>query len=163
VKNILLSQVLKHKNIPERLASYVYTQLPENHPKKAQLRPKYLSDQVRHSFIRSELLPFIRCCRQAGLDLIIFKGFYLAEFVYKNPSQRHYGDVDLLIKPEQIKMLTRCAEELKWQIDKADLVHHEVVHLFSPNNNVRIDVHIHAFAFLNPLSSPLNFPAGALP
>src|SRR5690606_32509446 len=35
----------------------------------------------------------------AGLDVLVFKGFSLAEFVYPDPTWRSYSDVDVALRP----------------------------------------------------------------
>src|SRR5688572_3547952 len=77
------------------LGAWTYTALPGTHPLREQLRPEYLAMLERHIAIRHELLPLFRAWRDAGVDILPFKGFWLSETVYRVPGARFYGDVDV--------------------------------------------------------------------
>lgn len=96
------------------LSAYAYTQLPEGHPERSNLRTAFLRATARHMSIKVDVLSLVRAWREQGIEVLIFKGFYLAQFVYPIPSQRFYGDVDVLIKPEQIIQARAIAKSMGW-------------------------------------------------
>lgn len=81
-----------------RLAAHAYTVLPADHPLRPSLRPDYLVSLRRHQEIKREIVPLLGAWRAAGLDVLLFKGFQLAEFVYPVPGARFHGDVDVLVR-----------------------------------------------------------------
>ncbi|HXV87374.1 MAG TPA: nucleotidyltransferase family protein, partial [Gemmatimonadales bacterium] len=99
-----------------RLSAFAYTQLPEHHALKAELRPDYLASLARHQEIKAELVPLVAAWRAAGIEVLLYKGFYLAEFIYAAPGARFHGDVDLLVRPEQAAAALRLAGELGWGV-----------------------------------------------
>jgi hypothetical protein len=138
------------------LASYAYARLAPEHPMKAQLQTDLVLMTARHAAIRAELLPLIRAWRDAGIEVLIFKGFYLAEFVYEEPAQRHYGDVDILMRSEQALEASHIAQSLgcgwleSWHAERPSTIHgyrapdwqqHEVMHLDNSKLHLRLDVH----------------------
>ena len=88
--------------------------------------------------------------KAAGIDVIVLKGAFLAELVYENIGLRAIGDVDLLVKKEDLGKVkrvlihlgyqalpTRWGERLNelWETEWAEERH------FTKANNVDIDVH----------------------
>lgn len=69
---------------------------------------------ARHLSTKTTLLPLLHAWTEAGIDALIFKGFYLAEFVYPDADNRPYGDVDVLLKPAQMLAARQTAQELGW-------------------------------------------------
>ncbi len=55
---------------------------------------------VQLAFLRRPLAALLHACRDNALDLIVLKGAALAETVYPRPSLRPYGDIDVLVRPE---------------------------------------------------------------
>ena len=52
---------------------------------------------------------------QKALKRLLFKGFYLAEFVYPQASERPYSDIDLLIRPRDAERARAIARDLGWR------------------------------------------------
>ena len=136
------------------LAAYAYTQAPPHHPAKAALRADFIVATARHASIRAALLPLVRAWREAGIDVLVFKGFYLAEFVYEHQGQRAYTDVDILMNAEQTAQASRLARQLgwleSWHAERAATMFsyrapgycgHEAMHLDHPRLGLRLDVH----------------------
>ncbi len=71
---------------------------------------------VRHLRTKSLLAPLLRRCRDDGVDVVPFKGFHLAEFVYATAANRPYNDVDLLVHPERADLAIARATELGWRL-----------------------------------------------
>lgn len=97
-----------------RLAAYAYTVLPLEHALRPAVRPDFLAAVARHHQIKREILPLLSAWRSAGIDVLLFKGFYLAEFVYAAPGARFHGDVDVVIRPEQSLRAVEIARALGW-------------------------------------------------
>lgn len=97
-----------------RLAAYAYTRFSNGSPHRLALRESFLAATARHFMVKAVLLPLVRVWRRAGIDIFIFKRFFLSEFVYPEPAQRFYNDVDLLIRPEHAAEACRLARELGW-------------------------------------------------
>ena len=92
-----------------RLGAYAYGQAKGE--MKAFYKADYLAAATRHRIVKSQLLPLIKRWRDAGIDVLLMKGFYLAEFVYEVPAERFYGDVDILIHPKDTSQAKAIAEQ----------------------------------------------------
>ena len=97
-----------------RLAAYAYTVLLPTDPARPAFRDEYAAALGRHHIIKRELLPLLRAWYQAGIDMLLFKGFQLAEFEDAAPGARFHGDVDILIPPKQIATAEHIARMLGW-------------------------------------------------
>ena len=97
-----------------RLSPYVYSRLQPGEPLRAELRPDFLAALARHQDIKREVVPLIAAWRAAGIETLLFKGFYLSEFVYPVPGTRFHGDVDVLIRPEHGENALRLARQHGW-------------------------------------------------
>ncbi|HZX00257.1 MAG TPA: nucleotidyltransferase family protein, partial [Trueperaceae bacterium] len=64
---------------------------------------------ARHAAIRRATASLVRAWDEAGIDTLLFKGFYLAEFVYPDPSWRAYSDVDLAVRSRADLSLSEVA------------------------------------------------------
>jgi hypothetical protein len=71
---------------------------------------------VRHLHVKATLLPLVAAWRERGIEVLVIKGFYLAEFVYPHASDRHYHDVDVLVPEGQAAEALELARELGWSI-----------------------------------------------
>jgi hypothetical protein len=108
--------------------------------------------------LRHEVSQLLGAWTAAGIRVLVFKGFYLAEFVYPMPGERTYADIDLLIDPLRASDAARIARELGWretwsaertstmladdsQSRPEDYPGHEVLNLDFVELGGRIDVH----------------------
>lgn len=128
-----------------RLVPYAYTRLADGHPERPALRNAFLRRSARHIAIKAKLLPLVRAWCDAGIEVLIFKGFYLAEFVYPASAQRPYGDVDVLVRTEHSGVARQIAQAMGWQevwARDASLYvsNHEEARLDSPGE-FRIELH----------------------
>jgi len=89
--------------------------LRPDHPAYGHLRPDYLQQLGRHHRLRQNLVPLLRAWRAAGIEALLFKGFYLAEFVYPSPGARSYGDVDVAVRPADVSRAVQVAVGLGWR------------------------------------------------
>ena len=98
-----------------RLTAYAYGILPNEHPERARLRSDYIQSLGRHLRMKRDLIPLLRAWRSNGIDVMLFKGFQLSEFVYPRPGARFHGDIDVLLVPDQVARAERIARDLGWQ------------------------------------------------
>jgi hypothetical protein len=63
-----------------------------------------------------QLAEILRALRQNGLKTVIMKGAGLARFTYADPALRPFGDLDLLIRPEDIDPTHRVLGDLGYTI-----------------------------------------------
>jgi len=128
------------------LAAYAYTVLPPDAPERAGLRADYLAALTRHQRIKSELLPLLAAWNDAGIPVLLFKGFHLSEFVYPVAGARFHGDVDLLVRPEHVERASRIAQELGWREEANSMelgrpYDHNACSLFGPGGAAYLDLH----------------------
>ena len=55
---------------------------------------------VQFAFFRRPLAELLQTCAEAGLEIIVLKGAALAETIYPRPSLRPFGDIDILVRPD---------------------------------------------------------------
>lgn len=63
-------------------------------------RQDELQALVQFAFMRRPLAELLSACAGASLEIIVLKGAALAETVYPRPSLRPFGDIDILVRPE---------------------------------------------------------------
>jgi hypothetical protein len=111
----------------------------------AELRSDFLQSFHRHYQIRRELRPLLEAWRRAGVECLLFKGFWLSETVYPTPGMRFYGDVDVLLHESQIKLARTVAVELGWIEQQPILApttySHAAFNLVGPDGHTCLDVH----------------------
>ena len=109
-------------------------------------RRAYLAALTRHQEIKRELVPLLTAWRAAGIETLLYKGFFLAEFVYPAPGTRFHGDVDVLLRPERAPDALRIAVELGWK--QRTYLHRvgapdggTLFDLYRPGGAAQLDVH----------------------
>ncbi len=96
------------------LRPLAYVRSSQDEPDRAPHRPAYLQAMGRHLAHKAAVLPLLRAWHDAGVPAIVFKGFYLAEFVYRTAAERHYSDVDLAVPEAAWPTAERAARALGW-------------------------------------------------
>lgn len=128
-----------------RLAAYGYTTLPRANPERSSLRPDYIATLGRHHRIKREIIPLFRAWRDVGIELLVFKGFHLAEFVYPLPGARFHGDVDVLIPRGREALAARIARSLGWHEAMLQTIgpshSHNAFSLVRADGTTMVDVH----------------------
>jgi hypothetical protein len=97
-------------------APFAYTTIDPDDCAKLIHRAAFTAATAIHLSNKATFLPLLRAWRDAGIDVIVFKGFYLAELVYEQPAQRHYNDIDVIMAPERWPEAQRLARHLGWTI-----------------------------------------------
>ena len=137
-----------------RLGAYAYRMAKGE--EKALYKADYLAAAARHQLIKAQLVPLIRAWREIGIDILVMKGFYQAEFVYEIAAERFYGDVDLLMHPEDFsraKDIAKCLDwSLVWQRESSCRrpFSHEAFHLVSADGQLKLEVHRFPFQCCSP-------------
>lgn len=67
------------------------------------LQKMYYSNLARNILLFNELSKILTAFKKTGIDVIVLKGASLAEEIYKNIGLRPMGDIDLLIKEEDLQ------------------------------------------------------------
>ena len=111
------SQVPDTSDLAEHgLEALAYARAPSNHPERHRWRDTYVRRIATHLAVRATLAPLIRAWREHGIDVTLFKGFYLAEFVYANPAERFYKDVDVLVPELDAARAISLASDCGWTV-----------------------------------------------
>jgi hypothetical protein len=141
------------------LGAYAYFQLPENHRVRPQLRQHYLVASVRHERIKHLVLSLVSAWSAAGIEVVLYKGFVLAELVYPKAPARFYGDVDMLIESAQVPEALKIAALMGWKIeyeptDFLQNVAHEAI-LKSEDGIAAIELHQCCLQTENPIAKKI--------
>lgn len=118
-----------------------------------------VAGRARHAAVRAQVVPLLRAWSEAGAELLLFKGFYLAELVYEEPADRPYSDVDVLVRApgapdeELAERLAQAAEACGWKVawhvgaarylDRPGLEfeRHELLRVEHPRLRIVVDAH----------------------
>lgn len=125
-----------------RLDTYAYHTLPP--AQRSALLQAVMTEALHHQIVKADVHALCHACHKAGIQVLIFKGFSLAEFFYDTPEQRFYADVDILIHDGDLIALRELAFKLGWKdfkdVIESDKTHHEPLGLVSEEDTY-IDVH----------------------
>ena len=78
-----------------------------------------LSALVQGLFFRPHLAALLQASAAAGLDLLVLKGAALAETLYPHPGLRPFGDIDILVRPEDAPRAKLLLERLGYTVAPA--------------------------------------------
>ncbi|PYE53672.1 transglutaminase superfamily protein [Deinococcus yavapaiensis KR-236] len=130
-----------------KLVGYAFVHASPDTPDRSQLRFAYRLAAARHEVTKAELIPLLRAWRDASIDVLLIKGFALAEFEYAASGARHYGDIDIVIHDENTAVAERLARRLGWRVDwrrpPGAWFDHEVLRLVSPSGVAHVEVQRH--------------------
>lgn len=122
----------------------------------------YHSAGLRNALLYEELGNVLRSFGKAGIPLIVLKGAALAAEVYGNVALRQMGDIDLLVKEQD---LDRSAGELTslgyvpnegYSEEWYRLYHHHLVPYHHPAKGVTIEIHRSIVPSRNPSNLDIN-------
>lgn len=71
------------------------------------LEDSYRANALRHGRMTTALRNTIRALQQRGVDVVVLKGMALASFVYPEPALRQCGDIDILVRREDLEVAKR--------------------------------------------------------
>jgi hypothetical protein len=66
------------------------------------LRPPYVQTAIRNAQLFRETSQIARCLAAQGIPVMLLKGMHLARYVYAEPGLRSMGDVDIMVRREQL-------------------------------------------------------------
>ena len=87
----------------------------------AKLKKLYYGNAARNMYLYDELSKVLKAFKDAGIDVIVLKGAFLAEAVYKNIGLRPMSDVDLLIKKEDLSLVKKELAQVGYTTQQCDL------------------------------------------
>jgi hypothetical protein len=94
------------------------------------LRERYIETSLRNGRFRAELARVTAALRARGIVPVLLKGGALTLTVYGDPGERPYGDLDLLIRRDELEAADDVMKELgftlddSWQPEAFYLAHH---------------------------------------
>lgn len=107
-----------------------------------------IRETLNYNFCKQmQLEEMLSACAAAGIPLLVMKGLWLVENVYRDLKARHSGDIDLLVRPEDMPRFTRLVQTLGFKVprDIGDIreitaANHEFS-LFHPVTGAGFDLH----------------------
>ena len=119
------------------------------------LRILYYKNAARNTLLHYELSKILMAFNDVGIDVIVLKGAFLAETVYKNIGLRPMSDIDLLIKKGDLQKVKKELVQLgyvplgiiyptKWHeklYEQMQTEQGEEIPFFNHDKTVKIDVH----------------------
>lgn len=127
------------------LGPYAYTTLDADHPARRELARAAQAAVVRHQWIRAGMMELFQAWSREGIPFLVFKGFHLSEWVYPVPGTRQHGDVDVLVRPEDVERAVGAAHAIGWsenaypQGDRP--YYHHAPALYSAKWSIMLEVH----------------------
>ena len=82
---------------------------------REKLRTAYYNNIARNMLLYQELQTVLMAFNASGIDVIVLKGAILAEVVYENIGLRAIGDIDLLVKKEDLGKVKQELIQLEYQ------------------------------------------------
>ncbi|MDD2754215.1 MAG: nucleotidyltransferase family protein [Methanothrix sp.] len=115
----------------------------------ANLRNMYYGNLTRNVLLYNELSNILKAFKELGIDVVVLKGAFLAEAIYKNVGLRLMRDIDLLIKEEDIQRAKMELANLMYYSPIFPSKLHEdwytkwseELQFISKNKNVLVDIH----------------------
>ncbi len=101
---------LLHRNLKSR---YADLRVPE--AIQTRLRDTYRATGIRNTRIFAQLNGILKGFRAAGIDVVVLKGAHLAELVYEEVALRPMGDVDLLVRPGDLRAATQLLRSMGYE------------------------------------------------
>ncbi|HEX8360751.1 MAG TPA: nucleotidyltransferase family protein [Longimicrobium sp.] len=97
------------------LAAYAYTTLEAGHPARATLAPDAREALAKHQWTRAGMKELFQAWTREGIPFLVFKGFHISEWIYPVPGTRKHGDVDVLVRPEDVERAVAAAHATGWK------------------------------------------------
>ena len=113
-----------------------------------ELKKGYYHSLVKNMLLYDELGQVLKSLKGMDIDVILLKGIALAETVYRNIALRPMGDMDLLIKDEELPRVkellsNRLYQELKIQRHSLDSANSKFTYIKKiGNHSFSLDLHL---------------------
>jgi hypothetical protein len=119
------------------------------HPIQALLKAHYLTLSKKNMFMSAELLRIITLFHTNHIGVLAFKGPVLAVEAYGDITLRQYGDIDLLVQPQDLPDILRLMQENGYIPDVSipQAQREEILKLLTvigfdkPDTGMRIEIH----------------------
>jgi Uncharacterised nucleotidyltransferase len=98
------------------LGAWAFSVLSKKHPSRSECRDAFIGLTSRHALIKLQVLEMVRAWNRSGIVPLLYKGFALSEFSYSNSGSRFYGDVDVLIHPNDFSDALKVGRESGWEV-----------------------------------------------
>lgn len=96
-----------------RLAPWAHHVLGTDDPRSRALKlataPDFAANWRHQLAVAGAMARLLRRWSEAGIDVLVFKGFAMAQLVYPHPAMRVHGDVDILIDRKNLARLIAVA------------------------------------------------------
>jgi hypothetical protein len=66
---------------------------------------------------QAQLRQMLSTCEAGGISFLLMKGLWIVEQLYENLAARSSGDIDILLKPEDMPRFTRLMQRLGYELD----------------------------------------------
>ncbi len=112
------------------------------------LRADYHRNLAWNMYIYEELKRILDAFHEKGVEVIILKGVALAKFVYGDISLRPMGDIDLMVKKEDLPYAEKIMLELGYlfQVNKSSewyKENHNHIEYTNQEKNIPVEIHWH--------------------
>ena len=151
----LLQQSDRHRITPlfyHRLRTF-HPDIPIPPAVMGKLRQAYLGNTTRNLILYNYLCKVLKILRRDGIPMIVLKGAHLAELVYGNRALRFVGDLDLLVKKDDVMKVDALLLEMGCtpfnhrRIVRKD--HNQFAYLM-PKRDVNLEIHWSILSSLYP-------------
>ena len=153
----LLQQSARHWITPlfyHRLRTF-HPDIPIPPNVMGRLRQAYLDNSARNLILYNYLCKVLKILRRNSIPVIVLKGAHLAELVYGNRALRFVGDMDLLVKKDDVIRV----DALLLEMGCTTTVHRRIVckdnNAFAylmPKRDVKLDIHWSILSSMFPFS-----------
>ncbi len=124
---------------------------PESMPEtyRHRLRDYFRNNSIRNHYLKGELLRLLELFAASNIPAIPFKGVALAISVYGDLALRHFGDLDILVRPRDVARAKALLIEQGYEqkavlttVQEAKFVRHYYHHTFSRvSDGVLVELH----------------------
>ena len=116
----------------------------------SQLHDRYQANSLRNRILTSELVEVMQLLSTNGIKALTYKGPSLTLLAYDDLSQRQFGDLDILVKAEDVNKASDLLKQRHYSRaiptltprQEEDFIHTAHEHTFiSPDQLIHIDLH----------------------
>lgn len=133
----MLYTILKKKSVFSETAK-----IPEHILQKIQL--KYFMSHVAYDTLCRSLTEILEVFHKAGIKVILLKGIYLAQFVYRDAGVRPMSDIDIMVKKDDLQKAESLLLHLGYSNEKEGeeiTTWHHLPAFFHPKTKVKLELH----------------------
>lgn len=119
-------------------------------PDLEQLKKSYYRNSAINMMICEGVKKLLRIFNAEKVEIIILKGVFLLEHIYKNIALRPITDVDILIRKDELTRANRILNNLGWSAPlnyqgalKVDSLSAINTLVYRSNNSIKFGVHLH--------------------